>query len=56
VLAFVRELRDARELRDTQGPRDVHDHATETVLVVANLSRFPQYVEMDLSKWRGMRP
>jgi maltose alpha-D-glucosyltransferase/alpha-amylase len=44
VLVFVRELRDA------------HDHATETVLVVANLSRFPQYVEMDLSKWKGMRP
>jgi len=50
VLAFVRELRDA------PGPRGAHDHATETVLVVANLSRFPQYVEMDLSKWRGMRP
>jgi maltose alpha-D-glucosyltransferase/alpha-amylase len=44
VLVFVRELRDA------------HDHATETVLVVANLSRYPQYVEIDLSKWKGMRP
>jgi maltose alpha-D-glucosyltransferase/alpha-amylase len=44
VLAFIRELR---------GPGgDVE----ETVLVVANLSRFPQYVEMDLSKWKGMRP
>ena len=45
VLAFVRELRDAHEPR-----------RTETVLVVANLSRYPQYVEMDLSKWKGMRP
>ena len=26
------------------------------MLVVANLSRFPQYVELDLSKWKGMRP
>ena len=24
--------------------------------MVANLSRFPQYVELDLSKWKGMRP
>jgi maltose alpha-D-glucosyltransferase/alpha-amylase len=44
VLAFVRELRDAE------------GRVTETVLVVANLSRFPQYVEMDLAKWKGMRP
>jgi maltose alpha-D-glucosyltransferase/alpha-amylase len=28
----------------------------ETVLVVANLSRFPQYVELDLSAFKGMRP
>ena len=28
----------------------------ETVLVVANLSRFVQYVELDLSKWKGTRP
>ena len=28
----------------------------ETVLVVANLSRFAQYVELDLAKWKGMRP
>jgi maltose alpha-D-glucosyltransferase/alpha-amylase len=28
----------------------------ETILVVANLSRFPQYVELDLGKWKGMRP
>jgi maltose alpha-D-glucosyltransferase/alpha-amylase len=34
----------------------IRQHGDETVLVVANLSRFPQYVEMDLSKWKGMRP
>src|SRR5450432_1526157 len=28
----------------------------QTILVVANLSRFPQYVELDLGKWKGMRP
>jgi maltose alpha-D-glucosyltransferase / alpha-amylase len=28
----------------------------ETVLVVANLSRFVQYVELDLAKWKGARP
>ncbi|HVZ89009.1 MAG TPA: maltose alpha-D-glucosyltransferase [Polyangia bacterium] len=28
----------------------------ETILVVANLSRYPQYVELDLGKWKGMRP
>jgi maltose alpha-D-glucosyltransferase/alpha-amylase len=44
VLVFVRELRDE------------NGRATETVLVVANLSRFPQYVEIDLSKWKGTRP
>jgi len=50
VLAFVRELRGSAEPAAAGGP------AEETVLVVANLSRFPQYVEMDLSKWKGMRP
>ena len=28
----------------------------ETILVVANLSRFAQHVELDLSRWRGLRP
>jgi maltose alpha-D-glucosyltransferase/alpha-amylase len=28
----------------------------ETILIVANLSRYPQYVELDLGKWKGMRP
>jgi len=34
----------------------VRQTADETVLVVANLSRFPQYVELDLARWKGMRP
>ncbi len=28
----------------------------ETILVVANLSRFPQYIELDLSEAKGMTP
>ncbi len=28
----------------------------EVILVVANLSRFVLYVELDLSKWKGLRP
>ncbi|HEX3696903.1 MAG TPA: maltose alpha-D-glucosyltransferase [Polyangia bacterium] len=28
----------------------------EAILVVANLSRFVQFVELDLSKWKGMHP
>ena len=34
----------------------MRQYGDETILVVANLSRFPQYVELDLSKWKGMRP
>jgi maltose alpha-D-glucosyltransferase/alpha-amylase len=34
----------------------VRHYQDETVLVVANLSRFSQYVELDLSKWKGTRP
>jgi maltose alpha-D-glucosyltransferase/alpha-amylase len=34
----------------------VRHYEDETVLVVANLSRFVQYVELDLSKWEGTRP
>jgi maltose alpha-D-glucosyltransferase/alpha-amylase len=34
----------------------VRQTEAETVLVVANLSRFPQYVELDLARWKGMRP
>ena len=34
----------------------VREWQDEVVLVVANLSRFAQHVELDLSRWRGMRP
>jgi len=34
----------------------IRQYEKETVLVVANLSRFVQYVELDLAKWKGMRP
>ena len=45
VLAFLRRDRSS-------GP----DRPSQQVLVVANLSRHPQYVELDLSEFRGMRP
>src|SRR5262249_34551205 len=31
-------------------------HEGEQIMVVANLSRFPQYVELDLRRFAGMRP
>jgi maltose alpha-D-glucosyltransferase / alpha-amylase len=31
-------------------------YESETILVIANLSRFPQHVELDLSKYKGMTP
>jgi len=34
----------------------VRQYQDETILVVANLSRFVQYVELDLSKWKGAHP
>jgi maltose alpha-D-glucosyltransferase/alpha-amylase len=34
----------------------VREWQDETILIVANLSRFPQHVELDLSRWRGLRP
>jgi maltose alpha-D-glucosyltransferase/alpha-amylase len=34
----------------------IRAYEDEMVLVVANLSRFVQHVELDLSKWKGMRP
>ncbi len=34
----------------------VRQYEHEQVLVVANLSRFPQYVELDLSRFRGLQP
>ena len=34
----------------------VREHENERILVVANLSRYMQYVELDLSKFKGLRP
>ena len=34
----------------------VRKYGDETLLVVANLSRFPQFAELDLSEFRGMAP
>ena len=69
VLAFLRSYSAPRS--DVEGPpvqvllngdlsRKEHpDHfgeSEDTVLVVANLSRFPQFVELDLSKYAGRSP
>ncbi len=34
----------------------VRAHGEEAVLVVANLSRHPQFAELDLARWAGRRP
>src|SRR5262245_24835144 len=34
----------------------IRQYQDETVLVVANLSRFVQHVELDLAKWKATRP
>src|SRR5260370_32924722 len=34
----------------------VRRHESEQILCIANLSRFLQVVELDLSKWKGMVP
>src|SRR6201995_871822 len=34
----------------------IRQYQDETILVVANLSRFAQYVELDLSAYKGMHP
>jgi maltose alpha-D-glucosyltransferase/alpha-amylase len=52
VLAF---LRRANGLDHGDGSRESRER-NRTVLVVANLSRFAQYVELDLSEFRGVRP
>src|SRR4051812_18850697 len=43
-------------LRRPEAGADLDPAADRTVLVVANLSRFAQYVELDLSEFRGQRP
>ena len=55
--AFGRGVARVPALRQPQGP-GLPPHATRTssILVVANLSRFAQYVELDLSEFRGAVP
>jgi maltose alpha-D-glucosyltransferase/alpha-amylase len=51
VLAYIREYKETTE---TGG--DIADAHSETVLCVANLSRFAQPVQLDLSKFAGRQP
>jgi len=60
VLAFVREY-DAAGLLATQRPLGGHaappeQDATDRILCVNNLSRFPQPVELDLRRFIGITP
>src|SRR5204863_3303514 len=51
--------RGSIEFLNPENPRAiafVRSHEDEHILVVANLSRFVQYVEIDLSKYKGMIP
>jgi maltose alpha-D-glucosyltransferase/alpha-amylase len=64
VLAFMRQYIPPGPLggfpdppaATSPGEAQLRQRESETILVVANLSRFPQYVELDLGKWKGMRP
>ena len=56
VLAFVRERREDEPLpahTDAEGSDVV---GTDTMLCVNNLSKFPQPVELDLSRYAGYTP
>ena len=53
VLAYIREFTDSETNRNASG--DIAAHS-ETVLCVANLSRFAQPVALDLSKFAGRQP
>jgi maltose alpha-D-glucosyltransferase / alpha-amylase len=59
VLAFVREHDAASTIaahqQDVQGTPREHD-ATDRILCVNNLSRFPQPVELDLRRFMGVTP
>jgi maltose alpha-D-glucosyltransferase/alpha-amylase len=51
VLAYIREYKETTELGE-----ELAGGHTETVLCVANLSRFAQPVALDLSKYSGRQP
>lgn len=59
ILAYIRHYNpnsSSREETVTKPKRDVTSPGTETVLCVANLSRFAQPVSLDLSEFAGMTP
>jgi maltose alpha-D-glucosyltransferase/alpha-amylase len=59
ILAYVRHYdptSPSREDTPTGASRNVTSPGTETVLCVANLSRFAQPVSLDLSEFTGMTP
>jgi maltose alpha-D-glucosyltransferase/alpha-amylase len=59
ILAYVRHYdptSPSREATATGAKRNVTSPGTETVLCVANLSRFAQPVSLDLSEFAGMTP
>ncbi|WP_396127236.1 maltose alpha-D-glucosyltransferase [Edaphobacter bradus] len=59
VLAYIRHYdphSDSREQTEAARVRDVTSPGNETVLCVANLSRFAQPVSLDLSEFAGMQP
>ncbi|MFI5065970.1 MAG: alpha-glucosidase C-terminal domain-containing protein, partial [Streptosporangiales bacterium] len=51
VLAFVREYTDLAHQPETEGM-----DAADRILCVNNLSRFPQPVELDLRRFKGVTP
>jgi maltose alpha-D-glucosyltransferase/alpha-amylase len=51
VLAYIREYKETTELGE-----ELAGGHSETVLCVANLSRFAQPVQLDLSKYSGRQP
>ena len=59
ILAYIRYYDPhsaSREQTEASHKRDVTSPGTETVLCVANLSRFAQPVSLDLSEFAGMTP
>jgi maltose alpha-D-glucosyltransferase/alpha-amylase len=59
VLAYIRHYNptsSSREDTPVGSTRNLSSPGTETVLCVANLSRFAQPVSLDLSEFRGMTP
>jgi maltose alpha-D-glucosyltransferase / alpha-amylase len=59
ILAYIRHYDPTSRSREdtaTGAARNVTSPGTETILCVANLSRFAQPVSLDLSEFKGMTP